>query len=326
MNKTVTIVVPVFDVSDYIERCVESVMYQTYKYLECIIVDDASPDDSITKCNRMISSYRGHVKFRIIHHKQNKRLSASRNTGIKAATGMYLFFLDSDDALSSDCIEKLISPILGDSNTEMVIGNFLGHSEGRLITPGRQQRDNAIVGLSDVRDYYFNGKYYSTAWNKLVKKVFIEQHNLYFKEGVLWEDTLWSFFVVKYLCQLRTVSDVTYHHYKRPHSITTGISKSEKARNMGLVYDEIGKNFTSGEDAREAMFFYKNLCYYLIQKPDYRFYKAAQSFRKALSDGNHEFAVLLLYLTVFFSKTSVGRWFLGGIITVRRFFKEMKNK
>ena len=108
----VTIVIPVYQVSEYVERCVCSVMAQSYPYLECIIVDDATQDDSIVKCEQLIAAYKGPIRFRILHHGQNRGLSAARNTGTKVATGDYLYYLDSDDYTSchvrikrADCID-----------------------------------------------------------------------------------------------------------------------------------------------------------------------------------------------------------------------------
>ena len=120
-------------VAAYIERCVTSVIKQTYRNFECVIVDDASQDDSIIRCEQLIETYTGSVKFRVLHHQQNRGLSAARNTGIDAVTGDYLFFLDSDDEISPDCIEKLIGPVLNDATIEMVKGTPLHKSEDGSI-------------------------------------------------------------------------------------------------------------------------------------------------------------------------------------------------
>ena len=90
----VSVVIPVYQVSGYIERCIRSVMAQTFTDIECIIVDDASQDDSIEKCERLIGEYDGPIRFRILRHKENRGLSAARNTGAKAATGEWIFFIE----------------------------------------------------------------------------------------------------------------------------------------------------------------------------------------------------------------------------------------
>jgi glycosyltransferase involved in cell wall biosynthesis len=127
----VSVIVPVYQVSDYVERCIRSVMAQTYTDIECIIVDDATRDDSIDKCEALIKEYDGPIQFRIIHHEQNRGLSVARNTGFDAANGEYVYFLDSDDYITPDCIEKLVSVVKDDPTIEMVQGNSLMKYDGK---------------------------------------------------------------------------------------------------------------------------------------------------------------------------------------------------
>ena len=127
----VSVIIPVYQVTDYVERCLKSVMSQTYTDIECIIVDDKTQDDSIEKCERLIEVYnnnlkldgKGRIRFKILHHEVNRGLSAARNTGTQAATGEYLYYLDSDDYISADCIETLIAPFKEHASLEMVQGN-----------------------------------------------------------------------------------------------------------------------------------------------------------------------------------------------------------
>ena len=122
MAPLVSIIVPVYNVSEYIERCIYSIISQTYSNIECIIVDDVTPDDSIEKCEKIISTYNGKIEFRIIRREENGGLSAARNTGTIASRGDYLFYIDSDDDISSDCIEKMVSFVSDDESIEMVQG------------------------------------------------------------------------------------------------------------------------------------------------------------------------------------------------------------
>ena len=123
MKDVVSIIIPVYQVSAYVERCLSSVMAQSYSQLECIIVNDATQDDSIAKCERLISDYSGPISFHIIHHECNQGLSAARNTGTKAATGDYIYYIDSDDDMTPDCIEKLVNAAQMHPDAEMVVGN-----------------------------------------------------------------------------------------------------------------------------------------------------------------------------------------------------------
>lgn len=284
----VSIIIPVYNVSDYIEDCMRSVMNQTYNDIECILVDDASSDDSIAKCERMIAAYQGPMKFTVMHHETNRGVSAARNTGTERATGDYVLFVDSDDELSDDCIEKLIKSMMNDGTIEMVMGNHVRCPKGCELTAS----DRITLTLSDedfpsreaIRNRYFSEGLYHSIWNKLIKKEFLDQHHLCFKEGIAWEDTLWFFFVVKYLSHLYTIPDVTYHYVKRPSSVTTGMVKWEELRNYWcIVYEEIVDHLTDGEEKREAKYHWQRFCYRCINIQDNgKFRRIARKYKKVL--------------------------------------------
>lgn len=306
----VSIIIPVYGVAAYIERCVTSVIKQTYGNIECIIVDDAAQDDSIIRCEQLIETYTGSVKFHILHHQHNRGLSAARNTGIDVATGDYLFFLDGDDEVTPDCIEKLIRPVLNDTTIEIVKGTPLHKSEDGSIIHSCQwlrQQENDFTSLEAVRDYHFS-KRMVAAWNKLIKKDFLHQHQLYFREGVLFEDTLWTFYVVKYLSHLYTIPDVTYYYYRRSDSISTGTSMEVKTHNWCVVYEDIASHFTAGDSGREAQFYMWNFCRKCIDCSDrIAFMRIVHLFKKALSGCKYIKERSFLDLTIFLSKTTAGK-------------------
>ena len=106
----VSIIIPVYNVEQYVEECLQSVANQTMtEGIECIIVDDCGPDNSAAIAKRFIDSYQGDIRFTFLQREKNGGLSAARNTGIRAATGEYVYFLDSDDYLVPSAIETLIS-------------------------------------------------------------------------------------------------------------------------------------------------------------------------------------------------------------------------
>lgn len=280
---SVSIIVPVYNVSLYVERCVKSVMAQTYPVKECILVDDASPDDSITISEKLIDSYDGGIKFLILHHPRNLGLSAARNTGIKAATGDYIYFLDSDDEITPDCIEKLAKPIERDASIEMVVGNHQEFPD--LPGLGHITHEEEFTSLAEVRNSFFD--YYILpvmAWNKLISKHFLMDNSLLFMDGIIHEDILWSFHVVKYLQHLYVIPDTTYYYYLRPSSITTATGEKETAYHYSIIYEEIARHFTPGEEAREARYYledYYRLFYRNIRMEGY--IRALPFFENALA-------------------------------------------
>ena len=245
----VSLIIPVYNVSEYIERCMHSVMAQTYTDIECIIIDDCGTDDSITKCEQMIREYEGPIKFLILHHEHNRGLSAARNTGIHHATGKWLYFLDSDDEITPHCIGTLLKVGEKDGTIEMVHGNL------RICpTPEEDNPDLTLQELpSSIKDsemikywFFHKRKMRVAAWNKLLKRSFIMEHQLFFKENIIFEDQLWAFYLYKSLNQMCVVTEPTYIYYVRPGSITTGTDIQLLAKNKGLVLHEILMNLPHG--------------------------------------------------------------------------------
>ena len=179
----ISIIIPIYNVAPYIERCIKSVMSQTYHDIECILVNDASPDDSITIAKRLIEDYTGPIQFRFLNHEHNRGLSATRNTGVKAATGDYLYFFDSDDEITPDCIETLSRPILNDPTIEMVDGCYVIISKdcNNVITEQPILRPQLEFTTKEaVRNFYFSKQYENkSTWNKLVKKDFFLRNHIY---------------------------------------------------------------------------------------------------------------------------------------------------
>lgn len=319
----VSIIVPVYQVSAYIERCIRSVLNQTYPNIECIIVNDATQDDSIEKCQQLIEDYRGGILFKIVHHEVNRGLSAARNTGTDSASGNYIFYLDGDDEISSDCIEKLVKPCIKDGSIEMVMAGTARHYNGKCSFTILPERDFSTK--ESVRDYFFskNG-FYVGAWNKLIRKDFIVRNKLYFKEGFLYEDQLWTFGIVKHLSHLYRIPDITYSYYIRPHSIMTGTIKEIASRHWCMIYDEIAHNFNPIESGREAKFYVKGLC---VRYVEYHWRKENQKFTdyylKALSDNKYVLDKYLLKTTVSLSESKVGSAFLYFLISI---VKNFSNK
>ena len=264
----VSIIIPVYNVAQYIGDCIRSVMKQSYDgNIECIIVDDCGTDGSIEIAERMIDSYRGAVKFKILHHVCNRGLSVARNTGTFAASGDFLYYLDSDDEITSDCMEKLMGIVKENPKINMVQGNVYRHPIQR--TPFIYVKDtiqSLAITNDDVRKcFYKNHQMYVQVWNKLFKRDFILQNNLLFKENIIHEDILWTFFLLKHLNQAYFVQDVTYHQKKRAGSITTSTDQKNKAQNYCKIYYEILSNLTPEYEHQELCHYSKSGCHRFVK-------------------------------------------------------------
>ena len=270
----VSVIIPVYQVSEYVERCVRSVMAQGYTDMECIIVDDATEDDSIAKCKELIRTYDGLIQFHILHHDHNRGLSAARNTGTEAAKGDYLYYLDSDDYIAPDCIERLASVVHDNPSIEMVQGNCMMSGDGTETLLYRQDHPIETKNKDETRKaFYINRNIYISVWNKLLKKSFVEKYRIYCREGLVFEDLLWTFYLLKDLKRAYLCSDITYYYCLRPASILVA-AKPTSVGCYTIIFDEIFHHLTVGKEQEEI----KGFLYYFIKR--YLSYvKAAPAFK-----------------------------------------------
>ena len=234
----ISIVIPVYNVEPYIEDCLKSVAAQTYNGdIECIIVNDCTPDDSCAVIERFINGYDGAIDFKLLHHSVNRGLSAARNTGIDAATGDYIYFLDSDDEITPDCIEQLVHP-LKEKKYDFVIGDY--RTIGSDIEfPQLSLEEGGVLGNTEVRATYLARKWYMMAVNKLCNIDFIRNEKLYFKEGLIYEDDLWSFKLACTANSMFTVKKETYKYKVRETSITGRQSKANRTESLSIIVNEM---------------------------------------------------------------------------------------
>lgn len=234
----ISIVVPVYNVAQYITGCLESVIAQTWKgRMECILVDDCGTDDSIAIARRVISDYRGPIAFSIVSHQRNRGLSAARNTGLDIATGQYVYFLDSDDDIPADCIQRLAQP-LAERDYDFIVGNYSLTGGDVAMNPLRLA-DGTVLKGDEVLRAYRTKQWYQMAWNKLFNVAFLNQHHLRFLEGIIYEDELWSFQVACVARSARAVGHVTYHYKLNGASITGHKDYDRSCRCLSIILQEM---------------------------------------------------------------------------------------
>ena len=216
----VSIIIPIYNVEQYITACLESVAAQAYTDYEVILVDDCGTDGSMKIVNNYfnVNLNENGNKWRILKHEKNRGLSAARNTGTADARGKYIYYLDSDDTITSDCLEKLVDEAER-TEAEMVVGNINVIGDDKWIP--RLKRKDLLTGDNCFQSY-LQGKYYMMAWNKLVRRDFLEYNGISFVEGLIHEDCAWSFTVACLASKIAFVHDETYNYLVRSNSIQTG--------------------------------------------------------------------------------------------------------
>lgn len=221
MEHTVSIIIPVYKVEEYVERCLQSLFEQTYTHseLECILVDDCSPDGSMDVVRRVIDTYQGGMSFVILRHDENKGLSEARNTGIRHATGKYLFFVDSDDYITPDCIKLHMEEVDKHPNVEVVSANFFHDKFGGGLTVQINKIPNYIDNHSLIFRLYLRDILPMTAWNVLIREDIIRKNDLWFGNRLVQEDLLWSFHLYRCTSQMAFCPEVTYRYCDNKDSI-----------------------------------------------------------------------------------------------------------
>ena len=148
----------------------------------------------MSKVREFLGIYHGPIKFRIISRENNGGLSAARNTGIRAARGLYLYFLDSDDLITADCIERLYSAAEAHPTAQIVVGSLRSFPDEDKFQ-WMADMLHVLPEFSDdvewIRSHYLQ-EMPVISWNKLELRDFILENNLFFREGVIHEDEHWS--------------------------------------------------------------------------------------------------------------------------------------
>lgn len=228
MKISISVVIPIYNVEQYIQRCLESVMAQdnTNADVECIIVNDCTPDNSMIVVNTMVSEYQGPIRFKLLTHEKNRGLSAARNTGLENATGDYIFFIDSDDFIMSNSFLYFMEHLKLYPDVDMIIGN-VKNSKGGLQIPHIQEP----LLLADCNVFVprmFHHQIYLYAWNKMIRRDLLVNHNIRFEEGILFEDQCWSYELFSHLSSVLLLPRITYVYENNPSSIVNTAFTAEK--------------------------------------------------------------------------------------------------
>lgn len=335
----VSIIIPVYNVAPYIGDCLRSVMRQTYQgAMECLLIDDCGADDSIVIAEKIIAEYDananldgnlnlnvnggGRIWFRILHHERNRGLSAARNTGTFEAVGEYLYYLDSDDEITDDCIEKMMKIVLKDPDIEMVQGSVCRYlMDGTSEFPGKKIVLPLASNHEEVRRcFYQYGQANVNVWNKLLKRGVIVDNNILCKEGLLFEDNLWIFYLLKYVKKAAFVADITCRHKKRPQSITTSTNEQTRMYHLSIVYHDILNNLTPGYEREECDYYARIIASahvrYVRMVPEYK--EVLLLCREICKQYGSRYSQLMLAVSYILGKYKYGSIIWKGMIWVRR--------
>ena len=197
------LILPVYNVSDYIERCINSILCQSYDNYNVIVVDDGSTDNSIDLVKKF------HSKKINIYHKKNGGLSDARNFGVTKTTGDYIWFIDSDDYIREDALEK-INKKLNESELDLLLINYYEDIDGKI-----KEVNNKFGGNNDLSDILV----YPSAWSKIFKRDYYLKNKYSFPKGKIYEDLAITPFIIANCKKYDLLKENLYYYVIRKNSI-----------------------------------------------------------------------------------------------------------
>lgn len=213
MNPLISVIVPIYNVEKYLARCVDSIVNQTYKNLEIILVDDGSPD----RCPQMCDDYAEKDSRIKVVHKKNGGLSDARNAGMVVATGEYISFIDSDDYVSDDFFECLLD-VMNKENSDIAECSVVKFYEDNRFD---EFSDDLSVKTYDTQDamsaLIAENQFHQHVWNKLYKTELVK--DIPYAVGKLNEDEFWTYRVFGRANKVARLNKTMYYYFQRSSSI-----------------------------------------------------------------------------------------------------------
>ncbi len=220
----VSVIVPIYNVEKYLEKCINSLLSQTLEDIQIILVNDGSKDNSGT----IAKKYAERNKDKVIYvEKENGGLSDARNYGLKYATGDFVAFLDSDDYIEKNAYEEMYNKAI-EENADYVECDFIWEYPNKAKIDKQYKYQNKKEMLSFVR---------VVAWNKLIKRSLIIEHNLEFPKGLRYEDVEFTYKLIPYINKFAYVDKPFIHYIQREGSIAN--VQNERTAEIFTVLDEV---------------------------------------------------------------------------------------
>jgi len=264
-NQKISIIVPVYNVELYLERCLESIANQTLKNIEVILVYDPSTDKSLDICNHFSGK---HPNFRLLFG-ENKGAGAARNYGFDHASGIFICYVDSDDWIEPNLCSDILL-ILEESGADFVnFGLDFVCNDGKVLATKRKFSSKTLQGEDIFRKGMLDDDILTVVWNKIYRRSFLIENKIRFPEVKEWEDILYSRKVAYFSQNTCFVSKVYYHALVRDDSRSRAISCGFLSDGLSLLRLEHQFIATTPDGSKyEDLFkahFIKHISFFLIK-------------------------------------------------------------
>ena len=215
----ISVIVPVYKVEKYLEKCIESIIKQTYTNLQIILVDDGSPDN----CGKICDEYaKKDLRIEVIH-KANGGLSDARNVGISKAKGRYIGFVDSDDYIKEDMYEILLN-LIKKYDADVSICNLYDVIDGNECIRNKENGIREYSRLDIFKEVLLDKNIQSYAWNKLYEKELFDE--IKYPIGKKYEDIGTTFYLFEKCNKIVVTSEPEYYYLKRADSLVNNVTES----------------------------------------------------------------------------------------------------
>ncbi|MBQ8596495.1 MAG: glycosyltransferase [Lachnospiraceae bacterium] len=235
MTPLVSIIVPIYNAQEKIGRCIESILNQTYKDFELILLDDGSTDESGSICD----AYAKKDDRIIVVHKENSGVSDTRNLGISMAKGEYLQFLDSDDWITPDATTLFVRAAV-EHNCDMVIADFYRVIGERVSQKGAIEEDGLMdrTAFAEIMMQRPADFYYGVLWNKFYKRSVIEEYQIKMDSSVSWcEDFMFNLEYIRHIQTVYALKVPIYYYVKTKDSLVSqGMSMKKTIQMKRMVF------------------------------------------------------------------------------------------
>lgn len=260
----ITVIVPIYNVEEYLNDSINSIVNQTYKNLEIILVNDGSTDNSKNICE----AYRDKYENIILINKENGGLSDSRNAGLEVATGKYIMFVDSDDTLYNNSCEVMYNAITS-KKANFVTANYINMDDDGTVWKipifDIQKYKNFKLDINDYRDSFFVMN--SSVCNKIFDKQFIDENNFRFKVGIPAEDAVFTTLAFIKSDNVWYIPDIMYKYRQRKNNNSISNNCSLKYFNgINTAYKDIYDNFNDNNELSYYRLFYAKSMTYMLYK------------------------------------------------------------
>ena len=333
----ISVIVPVYKVEKYIHRCVDSILGQTFRAFELILVDDGSPDN----CGAICDEYATKDSRVVVIHQENGGLSAARNAGLDIATGKYIYFVDSDDAVKPTLLETVI-PYL-ECGGDLVVFNHESIYSNDKVQPSKHELGTLTISKSNRAGFYINTLLsYSIgweAWNRVFRRDIIESNHLRFADNrrIFAEDMYFSLCYCAHVHEIISIPQSLYCYTVRENSI---MRQNKAVLNAGRM-NELGKavlqHFQEHEDCDDLLDIFPTMHYLIVDNVASKVLfttKSLSEFRKRLREDIRDWDFYSKTMRMLLKKTrylydwysasqvaerlSITRYFLDGNYTTLR--------